>query len=118
MDSALARGEELYARPDKSQPPLTDTEATAVATYIDCLGPSAFCLAGTDTPYQSKNLHLGVKKDRAQQFLRALSELRDSTDGIDTNTAAEHFHLQTQDEAFQFVKSDARIERHLQQSRA
>jgi hypothetical protein len=119
MDTTSTRGEELLARSNKTQPPLTDLETTAISSYLDRLEPSKVCLFGTDKVYQSKDIGIGVKKDRAAQFQKALSlSASRHNDNKHVNLAAEHFDLQTQKEAFQFIKSDARIETNLKYPRA
>lgn len=113
-------GEKLLANLHKMTRPLSDAEATAIASYLDFHEPSKVYRSGTEDLYRSKDLGLGVKKDRELQFLTAPSATRgsdDEDDGQGHHAPAEHFDLEIQKTAFEFVKSDARIEIRLQYPR-
>ena len=103
-NQAVLSGEALLANLHRDLTPLTDEEVSAIVRHLDRDDPRIVYCEGSYQPYMSKNLNLGVKKERTAQFQATLAGRPFP------NAAAEHFDLRIQRLAFEFVKSDVRIE--------
>jgi hypothetical protein len=65
--------------------------------------------SGTNELYHSKDLDFRVRRDRNAQLLAIFAGSRNETNNA-ANAAMKHFDFNTQKEAFEFVRSDARLE--------
>ena len=101
---------------------LLPDELSTIAAFLDSQWPQQVCYVGTDRPYVSKDLGIGsvVKLKPTINVVNPLVGDVGSTNPVainlgeslpvDTNTCAEQFDAATQQEAFEFIKCDSRIE--------
>jgi hypothetical protein len=105
-------GGQLLADLHKYVQPLQDAKIAAIVTYLELHGPHRTPRSQTDGDYHLKTLDIGEERNALHERLR--EEFARSREEGDTGAAAEHFDLDTQRDAFDFIKSDVRIEIKLQ----
>ena len=107
-------GEGLLKRLSSLPKPLTDDQVAHITRHLDSFATTESCRTPDGRTFISKDLRIGTRRTLNEEE----STSQNSADSSTRMPPTERFDLQTQRDAFEFVRSDARIEIELKHSRA